>query len=101
MAICDDYPGLKVEVLVDSRPLTEYDDDEATPRTISKYIEGRSGKEFALRITFAHPFPTKYGVETRVSIDGGKPRILSREPTKLYNPEGHYKLGVGFQKDGQ
>ena len=101
MAICDQYPGLKAEVVVDRQPLQEYADDEAEPGTISKYVEAASGKEFAMRFTFADPFPTQHGVEIRVSVDGEQSRVLSYGPEELYNAEGHHKRGVGFQKDGQ
>jgi hypothetical protein len=49
MAISDKMPGLQTEVLVDGRPLREYEDDEAEPGTISKYIEACSDKEFVLK----------------------------------------------------
>ena len=100
MAICDDHPGLKAQIVVDATPLQEYD-DEAGPNAISKYVEALSGKDFALKFTFTHPFPIQHGVEIRVSVDGEQSRVLSYEPEELYNPEGHFKRGVGFQKDGQ
>jgi hypothetical protein len=49
MAISDKMPGLQTEVLVDGRPLREYEDDEAEPDTISKYIEACSDKELVLK----------------------------------------------------
>ncbi|KAF4626757.1 hypothetical protein G7Y89_g11399 [Cudoniella acicularis] len=64
MAIHDRLPGVKVEILVDKEPLQEYTDDEVhTPagpndngaqkaaRTVSKYIEAVTGKEFQVRVT--------------------------------------------------
>lgn len=46
MAVLDNYPGLKVEVLVNGLPLQEYfdEDQEATPTTASNYVEATSGK---------------------------------------------------------
>jgi hypothetical protein len=101
MTVCDQYPGLTAEIVVDHRPLKEYEDDEAEPGAISRYVEAASGKEFSMRFTFTRPFPTEHGVEICVSVDGEQSRVLSYSPEELYRPEGHYKRGVGFQKDGQ
>jgi hypothetical protein len=103
MAISDDYPGLKTEIYVDGRPLREYDDndDEAEPNTTTKYIESSSGKDFSLRFKFNPPFSTKYGVEIRIAIDGERARVLACRPEMLYSPDGLWKFGVSFMKDGQ
>jgi hypothetical protein len=101
MTLFDQYPGLKAEIIVDYRPLQEYNDDEADSGVISKYVEAASGKEFTMRFTFNRPFPTQHGVEIRVIVDGGQSRVLSYSPEELYKPGGHHKRGVGFQKDGQ
>lgn len=101
MAISNETPGLRAEILVDGRPLPEYEDDEAELNTVTTYIEASSDKEFALRWDFAHPFPEQYGVEMRVSIDGADYRINIKEADKLYKRGGHTKTGVGHKKRSQ
>ncbi|KAF2833847.1 hypothetical protein CC86DRAFT_400440 [Ophiobolus disseminans] len=101
MTTCDQHPGMKAEIIVDYEPLQEYDDDEAEPGVVSKYVEAASGKEFAIKFTFTRPFPTQHGVEIKVSVDGEPDRVLAYSPEELCKAEGHYKRGVGFQKDGQ
>jgi hypothetical protein len=101
MAICDDHPGLRAEIVVDGQALKEYDDEEAAPNTITKYIEASSGKCFAMKMSFDPPFPTRYGVEVRVSVDGASGRKISYAPDQLYTPAGHVKSGVSFQENGR
>ncbi|KAF2004868.1 hypothetical protein P154DRAFT_518926 [Amniculicola lignicola CBS 123094] len=71
MAIIPDQPSLQVEVLVNGTPLQEYDDDEveASPTSVTKYIEAKSGAEFAIRWTFTPPFP-KNTVMLDIFLDG-------------------------------
>jgi hypothetical protein len=103
MAITDEVPGLRVEVIVDGQPLLEYDDDddEAERFTTTKYIEAMSDKPFSIKTLFKQPFPLQHGVETAVKIDGGHPRAMFHKAEDLYRPGGFLKTGVGFQKDGQ
>jgi hypothetical protein len=102
MVISNDYPGLTAEVIVDGYPLQEYDNDEDDkPSTITKYIEASSGKDFALRFRFSPPFSIQYGVEIGVSIDGERARLLTYQPKSLYKPEGHWKMGVSCQRNGE
>ncbi|KAF2035317.1 hypothetical protein EK21DRAFT_54266 [Setomelanomma holmii] len=101
MAISGDHPGLLVEIIVDGRPLQEYEDEDAPPNTITKYVEASSGKEFAMKFTFSPPLPTQYGVEARVNIDGASIRVVSYAPDELYKPGGHTKSGVSYQENGQ
>jgi len=101
MAISNETPGLRAEVLVDGRPLPEYEDDEAELNTVTRYIEALSDKDFALRWEFEPPFPEQYGVEMRVSIDGAKYRGNIKGADELYRQGGHTKIGVGQKKRGQ
>ncbi|KAF2651343.1 hypothetical protein K491DRAFT_719903 [Lophiostoma macrostomum CBS 122681] len=71
MAILSDVPGLRVEVHVAGSALKEYDDDETPPpKTVTKYIEAVSGAEFVIKYFFDRPFPTTYGVEAQIYVDG-------------------------------
>jgi hypothetical protein len=68
MAILDLVPGLEVTVCVDDHPLEEYNDDEeveAQPgeafqhqasRTVSKYVESITDKEFEIRCNVTSAF---------------------------------------------
>jgi hypothetical protein len=106
MAIIDHVPGLQVEVIVDGRPLTEYDDDDddddgAEQFNATKYIEATSDKPFAIKAVFTQPFPYQHGVEMQVNIDGGQASSLVCRPEALYMPEGYCSTGIRFLKDGQ
>ncbi|CAN9314272.1 unnamed protein product [Alternaria alternata] len=71
MVISPEYPGLEVKVCVGGQQLHEYDDDEdATLKTITKYIEARSDCKFVVAATFRPPFSTRYHVRAQLSIDG-------------------------------
>lgn len=71
MAVIPDVDGLKVEVVTNGEPLEEYVDneEERVPETVTKYIEAKSGEEFGVRWTIAHPYP-EYGVLFDVYLDG-------------------------------
>ncbi|KAI4960143.1 hypothetical protein J4E86_001763 [Alternaria arbusti] len=58
MAIHADYPGLTVEIYGDGKPLEEYKnlEEEDVPETTTRYVECRSGAEFAIRTKFTSPF---------------------------------------------
>ncbi|KAH8730022.1 hypothetical protein GQ44DRAFT_723497 [Phaeosphaeriaceae sp. PMI808] len=101
MAISNENPGMKVEITVDDQPLPEFDDDQAESKAVTKYVQAISGKKFALKFTFSEPFPTQNGVEAEICVDGEKRRILAYKPDYLYQPSGHFKRGVSFQKGGQ
>ena len=89
MAILDLVPGLEVTVCVDDHPLEEYNDDEeveAQPgeafqhqasRTVSKYVESITDKEFEIRCNVTSAFnmdcPTLFFT---VFVDGAK--LVSR-----------------------
>ncbi|KAF1850027.1 uncharacterized protein K460DRAFT_326501 [Cucurbitaria berberidis CBS 394.84] len=101
MAVLDDVPGLKAEVIVDGRPLREYDDDEETSsKAVTKYVEAQSGAEFAIRSVFSAPFPLQYGVEMKVSVDGDIYRRTYKCPDELYREGGHNQKGISYQEDG-
>jgi hypothetical protein len=70
MAILDSIPGLEVFVCVDGEPLEEYDDDDdgkgevehtqvaeyQAARTVGKFVESVSDKEFSIRINLQTSF---------------------------------------------
>jgi hypothetical protein len=87
MAILDLVPGIEVSVCVDGHPLKEYNDDEeveAQPReafqhqatrTVSKYVESTTDKEFEIRYSVTRAFkmdcPT---LSFRIFVDGARAR---------------------------
>jgi hypothetical protein len=93
MAILESMPGAKVEIIVDGTPVQEYDDDNGPllSRQITKYIESQTGKEFAVKVTFARPF-LRRDVAICVAFDGNPP-ISTRHvsASDLLNPAGHSK----------
>jgi len=72
MAIIPEHPGLEVKICVRGQQLHEYDDDDKATalKTITKYIEARSGEKFSIVADYKPPFPDQYGVLARVCIDG-------------------------------
>jgi hypothetical protein len=76
MAVLPSCPGLKVEVIVNGEPITEYDDNEADQpnelgaNATSTYIEAASGAKYAIRVTFSDGFQRKYTVKAAAHIDG-------------------------------
>jgi hypothetical protein len=72
MAVLPECPGLRVEVLTQGRPLQEYDDDEEdlSPKVVTKYVEALSGAKFNVIAAFQPPFATQHDVMMRVIIDG-------------------------------
>jgi hypothetical protein len=50
MAIHTDYPGLKVEIVVNGQPLPEHDPETNTAdsNVVTKYVEAESGAEFSV-----------------------------------------------------
>ena len=71
MAIHADYPGLTVEIYVDGKPLEEYEnsEEEDVPETTTRYVECRSGAEFAIHTNFNAPF-SPADIAVRCSVDG-------------------------------
>lgn len=103
MAVLDAHPGLATEIIVNNVPLTEYRDDEAeeSPQKVTKYIEASSGAEFVITTTLNMPFPDKYGVEVRVSVDGNQgPRWGIKPDDRFYGTVLRMK-GMNFTQDGK
>jgi hypothetical protein len=72
MAILPECPGLKVEVFVQGRHMQEYDDNEEdpSPKMVTKFVEAQSGANFSVVATFKPPFSAQHDVMMRVIIDG-------------------------------
>jgi hypothetical protein len=83
MAILESLPGLEVTVCMDGQPLEEYDDNEEeevgeTPvaqyqaaKTVSKYIESASEKEFSINITLGTAFTMDFeSLMAPIRMDG-------------------------------
>jgi hypothetical protein len=76
MAIIDEIPGLEVQILVDSRPLREYEepadtnDDDGSK--VTRYIEAQPGKTFQVQLYFTGAFKhfDDYDMCGFVKVDG-------------------------------
>ncbi|KNG52249.1 hypothetical protein TW65_00717 [Stemphylium lycopersici] len=103
MVVSPTHPGLEVAVLVRGRPLQEYDDDsdeDPAPNTTTKYVEAKTGASFALSAQFKPPFPTRYDVLMRLSIDG-KPMAKWYCPREKLYDDVQKKEVVRWQRDGK
>jgi len=84
MAIHADYPGLTVEMYIDGKPLEEYENEEEedVPKTTTRYVECRSGAEFAIETKFKAPFaPIDTSIVT--SLDGKKVHSQVAQPHEI------------------
>lgn len=82
MAIVKPVRGIKVTIHVDKKPLQEYDDDEfevapgineeyQTSRTVAKYVESVSDKEFGVNICVDKSFRMDCpNLSAAIEIDG-------------------------------
>jgi hypothetical protein len=59
MTIVEAFPWIKAEIVLDEVALQEYEDYEehATPATGTKYVEAKSGADFAIRVHITPPWP--------------------------------------------
>lgn len=72
MAIHNDYPGLKVEIVVNGQALQEYEDksDKANAKVVTRYVEARAGAAFSVVVSFEQPFQNNRGIAMHVLVDG-------------------------------
>lgn len=84
MAMLNAYSGLRTEITVNRKPLTEYDNDdvEASSAEVNKYVEARTGAEFVIKTTFENPFPRDNGVEITCSVDGHRAACWGIDPNE-------------------
>jgi len=94
MAKLTDVPGLKAEVVVDGKPLKEYNDpDPFPPKTVSKYVQATSGVEFGIFYKFRAPFPRNRTVSMKVTVDGRELDEPLIPPRDLFDKNGHTSTG--------
>ena len=102
MAITTAAPRIKTQVLVDGAALEEYEDDEehTEPNSVTKYVEAKSGAEFAIRSRFTEQ--PQYDILTRILLDGkyvmGQLAILKYFHGDFLEQTAH---GVRSNKGGQ
>lgn len=91
MAIHKDYPGLKVEIVVNDKALPEHEDPdlESEPNEVITYVEAEAGAEFAIRIYYDQTFRWDQDVGEDAWVDGqvikkqySSKKLLGRESTK-------------------
>lgn len=71
MAIHQDHPGLKAEVLVNGVPLKEYDDDgEQQPGVVTKYVEVNADAPFGVSYIIPKGLTGECGTRSALDIDG-------------------------------
>lgn len=100
MAVIDEVPGLKVEIVNPYlEPFREYGGDGLQPAAgeedklqtceITRYIEARSGSKFGVRAIFDSAFISDYGVLVHLVIDGRSATTLAVKPGRVRVQEGH------------
>ena len=100
MAVHDDYPGLTVQVVVNSEPLEEYkhDDEEELPKTTTCYIESKPGAEFAIKTSFTPPFEACH-ILIGISLDGIDVTGLGVLERDIFHKSGHVGNCTIWQKE--
>lgn len=74
MAVIDKLPGIEVTVICDGRALQEYDCEEhelqptSSKKTVTKYIESQSDKEFKIRVHMGRVLSPN--IQYEVHVDG-------------------------------
>jgi hypothetical protein len=93
MAISDDLPGIKVEVVVGGTAFTEYDhDDTGEVRTVTKYIEATSGRIFVVSIELLPSFKFKADcIAFDIEADG----MMMDRPIILKTDKGRFRVVKG------
>jgi hypothetical protein len=96
MAVLEGLEGIEVTVCVDGQALNEYNDDELevqpgaisahqASKTVSKYVEAVTGKEFSIKTTVKSPYKMDCPcLSFLVKVDGSsvaQPLMLKR----MYN----------------
>ena len=96
MAILRDQPGLKVEILIDGVPIQEYDDEneEIVPNVVTKYIEAKSGVNFAIRYTVLPRFHIKHALVVQSYLDGKPMRSHVCSEDEIRNYKSRTMTGV-------
>ena len=86
MAVLDSLPGIEATICINKVPLQEYEDDEVeiaaghvgeyqAARTVSKYVESATNKEFSIRLSVNHPYkPDCPTLGFAIIIDGLRAR---------------------------
>jgi hypothetical protein len=72
MAIHKDYPGLKVEIVVNDKALPEYEDPdiECKPNEVVRYVEAEAGAEFAIRYNYDKTLLKDHDLGEDAYVDG-------------------------------
>jgi hypothetical protein len=76
MVALENYPGIKVEVLVNGDAVQEYLDPEPVDGHVSRYIEVAAGDPFSVKLTVARGYPRfkallrSDAMSYKVEIDG-------------------------------
>jgi hypothetical protein len=72
MAILHLLPGVQASIEIDGQPAQEYDDEDEKilPKATTKYIEAKSGAEFAVCYQLENDFERSHDISVRVSLDG-------------------------------
>lgn len=82
MVIHNDYPELKVELVVKGKSLPEYGGDDTIPElnTVTKYVEAQVGTQFGIRCSYGSSFPNDKDISVKISADGNVlHRCISRK----------------------
>jgi hypothetical protein len=103
MAVLNHLEGIEVAICVDGQALHEYNDDgieaqagavgaHQASKTVSKYIEAATGKEFAIKVTVKSPYKMDYPtLYILYKVDG-------MEVSNFYLRKTAYEPASGFER---
>ena len=100
MAVLSHFPGLKVEIIVDGKPLQEYSGKDDIPwgSVSTKWIEARTDDAFRVRVTYSEPPTTSHAVALLIFCDGLEVAKTVRSGAELYKASVHTYSGVPVKR---
>jgi hypothetical protein len=89
MTIFPDYPGLVAEVIVNGKPLKEFEDhevdmnEERQAHMITRYVQVDSDAHFGIRYTIPKGLSGNGGVRSNLKVDGESVAHFSHRPETI------------------
>ncbi|KAF1850025.1 uncharacterized protein K460DRAFT_381892 [Cucurbitaria berberidis CBS 394.84] len=103
MAIINDCPGLRVEVVANGNALREYNDDQAgdAPNVVTRYLEVNGEGTFEILTKFLENYAGRHGVRVEVRLDGHKVDSYLLRLNQLKKEDGHRSSGAPSKIGGR
>jgi hypothetical protein len=96
MAVINEIPGLKVEIVANGEPLPEYDNEDVdnSASKITRYIQRSPDSTFEVIVQFLDEYVATRGVRIEIRLDCVKVSSRSMALNELERKGGHKFSGV-------